>query len=311
MLSLIEHRTGEVHAVGTVGYLVHGLALAEQLAAHAYTYAQAVGLATLGPLAHTHPVASDDQAHLRALASLYLMSQLERASLLPAVELLAGLGVSGGLSIDLGPAASSKLMEFWRYRKEHFSAEERRSLFDRLFNSDFDNFMISLCEALYKLDEGIIQPGTSNPLQQAKVRTLAEQLSEHLLNHTTGESAFAATDILGSIRAATEILNDPRVEHSFGAHSIWTTVQAILRRYGMASEEPSSYVVRGKAGLTIIAWLAEAQPLLNTSAQPLVGVDNPVIAAAVDWLSTSLAIEQSKAGHADTVSHSSQPVEGA
>ena len=228
MRSLIEHGAEEIHAVAAVEYLEHGLALAERLTAHAYTHAQAL---TLGPLAHTHPVASDDQAHLRALASLYLMSQLERASLLPAVELLAGLGASGGPAADLGPAGP-KLMEFWRYRKEHFSPGERRSLFDRLFDSDFENFMISLCEALYKLDEGAIRPGTSNPLQQAKVRTLAEQLSAHLLEHATGESAFAATDILASTRAATEILKDPQVEHGFGARSVWTTVEAIFRRYG-------------------------------------------------------------------------------
>lgn len=308
MPSLIEHGTGQVHAVTSLGYLEHGLMLAERLTIHAYTRAQT--LTTLGPLAHTHPVADDDQAHLRALASLYLMSQLEHASLLPAVELLASLAITGGLAVDLGPAAS-KLMEFWRYRKEHFSGDERRALFDKLFNADFENFMISLCEALYKLDEGVLQPGTSNPLQQAKVRTLAEQLSEHLLNHTTGESAFAAADILGSIRTATEILKDPHVEHAFGAHSIWTTVQAILRRYDLTAEDPTSYVVRGKAGLTIIAWLAQAHPLLTASTQPFVGLDSPVISAAVDWLSTSLTIEQDKAGHHDPGSHPSRSSEGA
>jgi hypothetical protein len=308
--SLIEHGAEEVHAVGSVGYLEHGLALAERLTAHACTRAFTLALQTLGPLAHTHPVAADDQADLRALASLYLLSQLERASLLPAVELLAKLAISGGISVDLGPA-SSRLMEFWRYRKEHFSPEERLSLFNRLFDSDFDNSMISLCEALYKLDEGAVRPGASNPLQQAKVRTLAEQLGEHLLEHTSGESAFAANDILATTRAATEILKDSHVEHAFGAHSVWTAVQAILRRYGVAAEEPTSYVVRGKAGLTIIAWLAEARPVLNAANQTLVGLDNPVISAAVDWLSASLAIEQRKAGQPGAAPSSSQPREGA
>jgi hypothetical protein len=170
------------------------------------------------------------------------------------VELLAGIGVSGGVQVDLGPA-SSKLMTFWRHRSERFSPAERQSLFDRLFDSDFDNFFISLCEALYKLDEGALTPGTSNPLQQAKVRTLAEQLAEHLLSHASGESAFAASDILESMRAATEILKDPRVEHAFGANNIWKTVEAIQRRYGMAPPDSTSFVVRGKAGLTILSWL--------------------------------------------------------
>jgi len=235
---------------------------------------------------------------------------LERASLLPAVELLAGIGVGGGVSVDLGPA-SSKLMEFWRHRKERLSPDERRGLYERLFDSDFDNFMISLCEALYKLDEGVIPQGTSNPLEQAKVRTLGEQLAEHLLNHTTGESTFAAADILASTRAATDILKDPRVERAFGAHTIWMTVSAILHRYGAAAGDPSSFVVRGKAGLTILSWLADAHGVISTSTQPLVGLDNPVIAAAVDWLQSSLAIEQSKAVAETSASSPPQPAEGA
>jgi hypothetical protein len=307
---LIQQVTEEVHGVGSVGYLEHGLALAERLTAHAYTRTLALALDTLGNLTLPQPSTADDQAHLRTLASLYLTSQLEQASLLPAVELLAGIGVGGGVSVDLGPA-SSKLMEFWRHRKERFSPEERRSLFDRLFDSNFENLMISLCEALYKLDEGVIPQGTSNPLEQAKVRTLGEQLAEYLLNHTTGESTFAANDILASTRAATEILKDPRVEHAFGAHSVWMTVAAILHRYGTAAADPVAFVVRGKAGLTILSWLADAHGVIETSTQPLVGLDNPVIAAAVDWLQSSLTIEQSKAGAPTPAASPPQPTEGA
>lgn len=290
---LIQQGTGAVHGVGSVGYLEHGLARAERLTAHAYL--RALALNALNGVSLPHPVPDDDQAHLRTLGSLYLLSQLEQAGLLPAVELLAGIGVGGGISVDLGSAAS-KLMEFWRRRKERFSPDERRHLFEKLFDTNFENLMISLCEALYKLDEGVIQKGASNPLEQAKVRTLAEQLSEYLLSHTTAESTFAATDILASTREATEILKDPHVEHGFGAHNVWMTVTAILNRYGTAGTDPATFVVRGKAGLTILSWLADAHQVLNASAQPLVGLDNPVIAAAVDWLQSSLAIEQGKAG---------------
>ena len=289
---LIQHGTLEVHGVGSAGYLEHGLALAERLTAHAYT--RALSLHPPGEFLLPQPTSSDDQAHLRALAGLYLMSQLEQASLLPAVELLAGMSISDGISVDLGPAAF-KLMDFWRHRQERFSPEERQHLYERLFGSEFENLMISLCEALYKLDEGVIPQGVSNPLEQAKVRTMGEQLAEHLLNHTTGVSAFAATDILATTRKATEILKDPQVEHAFGARDVWMTVTAILHRYGGAEVDPVSFVVRGKAGLTILSWLADAHAVINASTQPLVGLDNPVIAAAVDWLQSSLTIEQSKA----------------
>ena len=100
-----------------------------------------------------------------------------------------------------------------------------------------------------------------------------------------------------------------RVEHAFGAHTVWMTVSAIMHRYGSAVADPASFVVRGKAGLTILSWLADAHGVINSSTQPLVGLDNPVIAAAVDWLQSSLAIEQSKAGEQAAAARP-QPAEG-
>jgi hypothetical protein len=285
----------EQHHPAAVGYLEHGLRLAERLAVQAYSRAQAITLDALGGLELPRsPVTADDQAHLRALGSLYLLAQLENASLLSTVELIAGLAVSGGLQANLGPAAA-RLMEFWRHRNERLSPDERHSVFDRVFDSDFDNLMINLCEALFKLDEGVITPGASNPLQQARVRTSAEQLAEHLLNNTNAEGVFVANDILTATRDATEILKDPHVEHAFGANTIWNTVEAILRRYRTPAPDFSSFVTRGKAGLTILAWLADVRGVPDNSAKPFVGLDNPVVPAAVAWLQASLSIEQSKA----------------
>jgi hypothetical protein len=207
--------------------------------------------------------------------------------------MLAAQTISGGIQADLGNAATH-LLEFWRHRSERFSADERRALFNRIFDADFDNQMIDLCEALYKLDEGVLVPGSSNPLQQAKVRTSAEQLAEQLLNHVTGESAFAADDILETTRACTEILKTPQVEHAFGVNTIWKTVEAILRRYSVPVPDFASLVMRGKAGLTILSWLADAHGVVQSSNTALVALDHPVITAAVDWLESSLAIEQNK-----------------
>jgi len=202
-------------------------------------------------------------------------------------------------------------MDFWQHRNERVSPEERRALYDRIFGAEFENLMISLCEALYKLDEGVLHLGASNPLEQSKVRAIGEELAEHLLNHTTSAGVFVASDILASTHKATEILKDPQVEHAFGAHSIWGTVSAILRRYGAAPEDPVSFVVRGKAGLTILSWLADAHAVFNASTQPLVGLDNPVIGAAVDWLQSSLAIEQNKAAEQTPGASPRQAREGA
>ena len=75
--------------------------------------------------------------------------------------------------------------------------------------------------------------------------------------------------------------------------------------------DPVSFVVRGKAGLTILTWLADAREVISTSTKPLVGLDNPVIAAAVDWLQSSLAIEQNKAGEQTPTASPPQTTEGA
>src|SRR5688572_3949795 len=77
-------------------------------------------------------VTADDQAQIRAMAPVYLAAQLEAAGLIPAVEVLSGLAITGGLKAQLGPAAD-KIASFWQLRKERFSEDERRSMFGQLF----------------------------------------------------------------------------------------------------------------------------------------------------------------------------------
>jgi hypothetical protein len=47
--------------------------------------------------------------------------------------------------------------------------------------------------------------------------------------------------------------------------------------------------------MTILAWLADAAALLGDS-RPLLAVDHPVIAAAVEWLELSLQLTESPEG---------------
>ena len=93
------------------------LAQAVALVARAQTRALALSLDTFGDieLPPTAPVTEDDQALLRSIAPLYLAAQLESARLVPAVELLSGLAISGGLRVELGPGAGL-IASFWRQR---------------------------------------------------------------------------------------------------------------------------------------------------------------------------------------------------
>jgi hypothetical protein len=269
-----------------------------------------LGLAELAAidLPDTTPASADDQAHIRSIASLYLAAQLEDAHLLPAVELLAGLAVSGGLPADLGPAAPL-IAAFWRGRSERFHESERRAFFARLFGAEepdtgadlhgeraphsavFELLMIDLCESLYKLDDAAIGGGSTSPLAQSRVRTTARSLVASLLAKSGGMTAFAARDILATVQSAVHILQQATVQRAFGSQSLWGAVRAVSSRYLHVDADIQAHVTRGKAGLTVLAWLADALPALD-DAGPLLTLDHPVIAAATDWLQASLAIRE-------------------
>jgi hypothetical protein len=295
--------------------LLATLAQAEALVGKAQTRTVSLALDVSGGivLPDITPASADDQALIRAVAPLYLAAQLEEAALLTAVETLCGLAIGGGLSIDLG-AAAALIQTFWQHRNERFHENERRAFFGRLFgvddektsaprqvNAAFEDLLIDLSEALYKLDEQSLGENTASPHAQTLVLTAARNLAENLLNHAGGMAAFAAKEIVSTIQSAVEILQQPAVQHAVGAHSLWTAVHAVASRYLHLDPDTSSYVTRGKSGLIIMSWLADSLPRLNDG-QPLVTLDHPVIAAATEWLQASLAIHdagtRAETGHA-------------
>src|SRR5687767_2731552 len=79
------------------------LALGDRLLAAALGWAAQLDLEAidLPPVLGSEP----DQARLRALAPLYLAAELESARLVPAVETLAAMLVTGALRAELGTAA--------------------------------------------------------------------------------------------------------------------------------------------------------------------------------------------------------------
>jgi len=288
--------------------LIRALALVQQAEARALTLA----LTDLGDieLPGITPATPEDQAQIRAISPLYLASQLEEAGLLPAVETLSGLAFSGALQTDLGEAATM-IEEFWKQRHDRFQEKERRALYARLFgadgptsstrtperiphNTEFESLMIDMAESLYKLGDESIGAAYGSPHAQTRLLTTARSLAENLLNRSGGMTAFAAREILNTIQAAVQILQQPAVQRALGARSLWTTVRAITSRYLHQSGETSAYVTRGKSGLVLLSWLADSLPQLNTT-RPLATLDNPVIDAASEWLQASLTIREAAA----------------
>jgi hypothetical protein len=248
-----------------------------------------------------------DQGHISAIASLYLAAELEAAMFVPAAEVLAGLAVSGGLPFDFGEA-NEAVAAFWRSRHERFIAAERTAFFARLFgmqpgdsssgsadgqfNREFEELFINLCESLFKLDEQAVSDLYGGPYQQVRVRTAADLLLDNLLQHSGGMTAVAARDILSTIKTALGLLKLPRVQQAYGSRSVWDLVRTIAIRYLHRHPDVESHVTRGKSGMTILAWLADAIPNLGDNRQPLLQLGHPVIGAAVDWLQTSLSLSE-------------------
>ena len=298
---------GNVTKPQDAGEIEHSLSLGFRLLAAAETFAAA--FTELGDIELPPVVGSDaDQAALRAAAPLYLASELESALLLPAVETLAGLFASGALGIDSGPAPE-QLRDFWRGRKERFTAEERAAFFARLFgsaagsaltgphgrNDAFESLMIDLTEALARIGEQYPVGLAYGPYEETRIRAAAAQLASNLAPRSGGMTGFAARDILTNTQQALEILKQPEVQRALGARSVWTAVRIVGERYLDESPDIPSHVTRGKSGLLVLAWLAEILPRLSGLGPGLAAPDDPVVGAATAWLQGSLSLAEASA----------------
>jgi hypothetical protein len=239
-----------------------------------------------------------DQAQLRAIASLYLAAELENTGLIAAVETLAGLVRSGALAVDVG-AATPLLVKFWHERSQRASREEREHTFDSLFGlsagESFADAMLALCEALYKMDELATNPNYGGVSQQMRVRAGAARVLAQLLGTAGGITVFLAQEILQSLREAIAILKHPALLAALGARDVWSAIERIDRIAHTRHNPARLYVQRGRAGMTVLAWLAEAAPLLERQSGALVQLDHPVIGAALDWMQAALAIGEADA----------------
>jgi len=266
--------------------------------------AMAFALEDLGSI-ELPPITSSsiDQAQLRAIATLYLASELEAAGLIPAIENLMRLTRLGRLQANMGDAAPM-LHAFWQRRNERATADERKSFYSSLFgasygtdhseyssNSEFEDRLIDLCESLYKLDELATNDRWGGVAQQTRVRHAAQALLANLVQVSSGITVFFAKDILLTVKNSLAILNHPSVKAAFGSRTLWQVVEAIYRQMGKPVREHALHVRRGQSGMTILAWLADAVPSLE-STQPLLGLDHPVVSAAIDWLEASLTLSE-------------------
>ena len=284
------------------------LAASERLVAQATAPGLAFALDQLGDIDIPEPELDRiDKAQLRALATLYLAADLEPAGIIPAVETLAGLASTGATSLDLG-GTEPLLAEWWRNRQDRVSAAERNAFFSRLFgtsagpvaaeggrNADFEDRMLGLCEALYKLDELSTGDPYGGTTQQARVRAAARGLVENLGQAGGGITAFMATEIIDALKQAFAILGHPDMRRNFAARDIWDVVGGIGRISRKRFRPAGPYIRRGKAGMTVIAWLADVSGQLGRIGGPIVAIGHPVVGSAIDWIEATLDIGEAVA----------------
>jgi len=261
--------------------------------------AMTVALADLPELPALDPVpAGADQAQLHAIAVLYLAAELENAKVVPVVETLASLGMSGGLPFDLGTAAEP-LAAFWRTRNERYAAAERQAVFDRLFGAPktdsgdgFDLLFVDLCSVLYHSHDGFVQQGAVSVQRAVGIRTHALSLIEYFASRGSATAAFAANEMLAAIHQALGILDHPEIKVAFGARNLWDVVRIVSLRYSREQPVTAPHVRRGRAGLEILSWVGDNLPLFNSGGALQLTADDPIIGAAGEWIEDSLALTE-------------------
>lgn len=269
----------------------------------------AVGLDMLGDIDLPPSAATQvDRAQMRALGALYLAADLEPAGIITSVETLSSLASSGATGIDLGPVAGP-LHSFWRKRHQRPDAAERGAFYARLFglsygpapadgisNHSFEGLMLELCEAIYRLDEQQMRYARDVPsANTARIRSAARGMLGNLSRAGGGITPFLASELMAALKEALAILKHPHLRGAFAGRDVWDVIAGIRRRARVGGGDPRMFVDRGRAGMMILVWLAEAAQRLRQYGQPIVRRGDPVIAAAVEWLQASLSISEQHA----------------
>ena len=303
MTPLGAHQTARAAAIplGEDGTrLQEALRLASRMLGEARALAESLDFSDLElPSVGTTPA---DQARLRSVAPLYLASELESARLLPALEMFAGLWTSGGIAADLG-ALSAPLISFHRSRNARLTGPEREALFGRLFgksygpglavedsrNVAFDSLMIELAAALSDWHASASK-GTARGADLTRVLIAAQQLAANLSLRGGGMADFASGEILRDIKLAIDVFKATAVQRILGSRSPWDAVDTVIRRFLQQDVDVISHVERARTGITLLGWVADALPSLETGA--LEPPPDETVAHAIRWMQATLALHE-------------------
>ena len=203
------------------------------------------------------------EVELEAAAALYSGAALEQLDPFALVDRLVELWMRGGVPTGATSSASRRLDGYWLHRAERLDAEERRAIYARVFDADFDERWVALVASLAQSE------GDTGD-RAADVRGV--------LNAAVDESVLLAAPLLiAHLREALEILDDAEILHAYGARDIWQLVDTLARMELGREFDVVRARTMAAAGTLIIGWLAEE----------VEAVPEEVADAAAVWLSAA------------------------
>jgi hypothetical protein len=160
------------------------------------------------------------------------------------------------------------------------------------FNADFEPLFLDVCEAFYRLDEDQ-RPGVYGDAQrQTILATAAGVLADNLLHHTGEMTSMLAKDILTTTGLVLDFYKSRPMLTAFAARGPWEIVRTIANRWLQIEPDIATHLSRGRAGLIVLSWLADNLGAIEGGGLSPVRLDNPMIAAATEWIQSSLTLSE-------------------
>jgi hypothetical protein len=225
-----------------------------------------------------------EPGQLRAAAALFWAAEVDAAGVIDFVDALAEGERLGRLGLDLGQAGA--LLQDWhRRRAERLTADERHAIYDRLFGADD---VRRLLDELIGLLARVLTLEGPTPGIEARINVTGAELASALSARSAGITAFAAREIVDTIRDALGVLHHRDVLAAFGRRSTVELLAAAGPTLVGRPLDPGRGFDQARAGQQVLSWLADHAAAFE-SGQVRVDPGDAVVYAATGWQAVAAA----------------------
>jgi hypothetical protein len=224
-----------------------------------------------------------EPAQLKAAAALFWAKEVDEAGVLEFVDELAEGVRLGRFAGDFG-RANALLFAWHRQRSQRLDGGERHAIYDRLFGGEVQELFDRLVAGLVR----VARLESATPDVLATLSVAAEELAGALSERSAGIAAFAAREIVDSIREALAILHSPEVLAAFGQRSLPELLASAGPMVVGRRLAAGAHFERARSGQLLLSWLSEVALELGGASLRLTPTD-PVVHAACAWDATAPA----------------------